>query len=212
MDWDLNNTLGFSSSANINANTYDTNGSNLAPLFTGFNQDIRTLPNITVPGSLVFPLSQPIDEGERIEQSVDSRLHAPTEYVWNMTYERQLPGGAVLSASYIGRMGRSLLARRDVTAFNNVRDPKSGMDWYTAGTILEKQRQQGIDTSQIATIPFFENLFPAGMAQLMDDTFGLDPVCDASEPCGFRSSLVQHAAVLCHAKPNTQQPLRFLFR
>jgi Carboxypeptidase regulatory-like domain len=178
VDWDLNNTLGFSSSANINANTYDTNGSNLAPLFTGFNQDIRTLPNITVPGSLVFPLSQQLDEGERIEQSVDSRLHAPTEYVWNVTYERQLPAGTVFSASYIGRMGRSLLARRDVTAFNNVRDPNSGMDWYTAATILEKQRQQGIDTSQIATIPFFENLFPAGMAQLMDDTFGLDPVCD----------------------------------
>jgi len=53
-------------------------------------------------------------------------------------------------------------------AFNNVRDPKSGMDWYTAATILEKQRQQGVNTSQIAAIPFFNNLFPANLSSIMD--------------------------------------------
>jgi hypothetical protein len=78
-----------------------------------------------------------------------------------------------LSVSYIGRAGRSLLARRDVAAFNDLRDPKSGMDWYTAGTILEKQRQKGVDTSQIATIPYFENLFPAGLATLLNNDLGL---------------------------------------
>lgn len=183
VDWDLNNTLGFTSSSNINANTYATDGSKpLAPLFTGFGQDVRSLPNITVPGSLVFPLSQPLDQGARIETGVDSKLHAPTEYVWNLTYEHQLPKGMVFSASYIGRMAHDLLARQDVTSFNNIRDPKSGMDWYTAGTALEKQRQQGVDTSQIASLPFFDNLFPAGMATLMNNTFGLDPVCSASDP------------------------------
>ena len=132
----------------------------------------------------MFPLSQPSDEGERIESSVDSQLHAPTEYVWNLTYERQLRAGTTLSVSYIGRLGRSLLARRDVAAFNDIRDPKSGMDWYTAGTILEKQRQQGVDTSQIKTIPFFEDLFPTGFASIMNNAFGLDPVCGGKNP-GF---------------------------
>ena len=107
---------------------------------------------------------------------MDSKLHAPTEYVWNFTFERQLPAGMVFSASYIGRMGRSLLARRDVMAFNNVRDPQSGVTWYEAGTALEKQRQKGIDTSQIATIPFFENLFPAGLGTMLNNDFGLDPL------------------------------------
>ncbi len=185
VDWDLNNTLGFTSNFTTPANTYDTvagSTSPLAPLFTGFNQDVRSLPNVVVPGSLVFPLSQPIDEGERIETSVDSQLHAPTEYVWNLTYERQMRAGTTLSVSYIGRMARSLLARRDAVAFNDLRDPKSGMDWYTAGTMLEKQRQQGLDTSQIASIPFFENLFPAGFASIVNNFFGLDPVCSSSDP------------------------------
>jgi hypothetical protein len=189
VDFDLNNTLGFTSSSNINANTYDTQpcGSvcdGYAPLFTGFGQDIRSLPNISTPANLVFPLQQPLDEGERIEQSIDSKLQAPVEYVWNLTYERQFKANTTVSVSYIGRRAHHLLARRDVAAFNDVRDPASGMDWYTAGTILEKQRQQGIDTSQIATIPFFENLFPAGMATLMNDTFGLDPTCSGGN-AGF---------------------------
>jgi len=179
----LNNTLGFTSSANINANTYDvTTSSLLGPQFTGFGQEVRPLPNITVPSSLQFPLAQPLDEGERIEQSVDSKLHAPTEYVWNLTYERQLPAGMVFSASYIGRMGRSLLARRDVAAFNNIKDPQSGVDWYTAATMLEKQRQQGVDISQIQSIPFFDNLFPANFAQTLNEGFAVfdcnvPPVC-----------------------------------
>lgn len=189
VDWDLNNTLGFTSNYTTPANTYDTVGSKLAPPFTGFNQDIRSLPNVVVPGSLVFPLSQPLDEGERIEQSVDSTIHAPTEYVYNLTYERQLPAGMMLSLSYIGRAGRDLLARRDVAAFNDVRDPASGMDWYTAATMLEKQRQKNVDTSQIAPIPFFENLFPSGLASIINNDFGLDPVCSSSDPNpGFNPS------------------------
>jgi hypothetical protein len=188
VDWDLNNTLGFTSNFTTPANTYDTQAcstcSGLAPLFTGFNQNVHSLPNVVVPGNLQFPLSQPVDFGERIETSVDSNLVAPTEYTWNLTYERQVSKGTKLTMSYIGRKAQNLLARRDVTAFNNIVDPKSGMDWYTAGTALEKQRQQGVATANVAAIPFFENLFPAGLASIMNSTFGLDPVCSGGNP-GF---------------------------
>jgi hypothetical protein len=110
---------------------------------------------------------------------MDSGLHAPTEYVWNFTFERTLPKGAVFSASYIGRLGRSLLAHRDVAAFNNLRDSKSGLDWYTAATALEKLRQQGVDISQVPALvspqvsQYFDNMFPAGMAQIIGDYDGL---------------------------------------
>jgi Carboxypeptidase regulatory-like domain len=186
VNWDLNNTLGFTSNFTTPANTFDTTGTRLAPLFTGFNQDVRSLLSPSqIPASLQFPLSQPLDEGERIETGVDSNLHAPSEYVWNLTYERQLPAGMLLSLSYIGRMGRSLLARRDAMAFNDVRDPKSGMDWYTAGTMLEKQRQQGVATSQIASIPFFDNLFPANLVGILNADPGVQNDCQTnpSTPC-----------------------------
>jgi len=185
VDWDLNNTLGFTSNFTTPANTFDTAAGKLAPLFTGFNQNIRALPKVVVPGNLQFPLSQPLDEGERIETGVDSNLQAPTEYVWNMTFERQIARNTKLSFSYIGRVAQHLLARRDVAAFNDVVDPKSGMDWYTAGTILEKQRQQGVPTSQIASIPFFDNLFPANLVGIMNADPGVQHDCGSSNvnPC-----------------------------
>jgi len=190
VDFDLNNTLGFVSNFTNHANTFDigTSSKPLGPLFTGFGQDIRSLIGTaggTVPSSLQFPASQPLlngdtQFGERIEQSLDSDLHAPTQYVWNLTFERQLPKGALISASYIGRMGRSLLARRDIAAFNNLRDPATGIDWYTAGTAIEKLRQQGASIDQIPSLlspqvaQYFDNMFPANLAQIIGDYDGLN--------------------------------------
>ena len=174
VDFDLNNLLGFTASPTINVNTYDVTAPTvLGPLFTDFNQSIRTLPNIVTPGVLQFPATQPLDFSGRIERGLNSSLTAPRQYVWNLTYERQMRGGLVLSASYIGRKAQHLLARRDVAAFNDIRDPVSKMDWYQAGTILEKQRQQaGIDIPQVASLPFFDNLFPANLSTILNN----DPV------------------------------------
>ena len=188
VDFDLNNQLGFTASPTISVNTYDvTKTTNLGPLFTDFNQPIRTLPNISTPSNLKFPVKANVDYSGRIELGLNSSLQAPKHYVWNLTYEREMRGGLVLSASYVGRKAQHLLARRDVAAFNNIRDPKSGVDWYHAGTILEKQRQLGTDTSQIASLPFFGNLLPAGFASIMNNTFGLgtDPNDCSGANTGF---------------------------
>ena len=186
VDWDLNNTLGFTANYTTPANTFDTTiAGGLAPLFTSFNQDVRALlPSAgqTVPGNLTFPASQPTDNGERIESSVDAGLHAPTEYVWNLTLERQLPKGALISASYIGREGRSLLARRDITQFSDLKDPQTGVDWYTAGTALEKLRQKGTDISQVPGLlpakinQYFDTMFPANLVGVVNAFEG--PLCD----------------------------------
>src|SRR5207247_2909525 len=85
-------------------------------------------------------------------------------YQFSVTYEREMPRGMLFQASYIGRLARHLLATRDVMALNDLRDPKSGMDWYTAATILEKQRQLGTDPANVQPIPYFENILPAGYA------------------------------------------------
>ena len=158
VSFDLNNRLGFLSNTTVAAGTFNTN-TRPGPLFTGYNMDVRGLPNITVPARLVFPLNQPQDNARRIEQSFDENLVAPIHYNWSATFERRLPKGLALQASYIGRAGRNLLATRDVMMPNNLVDPKSGMDWYTAAGILEDYRRNGTPISQIPAIPYFENLF-----------------------------------------------------
>jgi len=173
VSFDLNNALGFSSSQNINANTYSAFGTNrpLAPLFTGYGQQIRPLPGITVPGNLTFPQTAPMTFARPIQSSLDSHITAPINYSWNFTFERELPKGLMIQASYIGRSARNLIASRDVMSLNNLVDPKSGMDWYTAAGLLEDYRRNGVPISQIPQIPYFANLFPANLAQLMNDNY-----------------------------------------
>jgi hypothetical protein len=156
--YEANNTLGFSQGSTISANTYNAS-TKPGPLFTGLGQTIRGLPNIIVPTKLVFPTQKPLDGQRRIEASLDDNLQTPVNYAWNLTFGRKLPGGFYIEASYLGRVAHHLLASRDVATPNNLRDPKSGMDWYTAAGILEQLRVQQVDVSKVPTIPYFENLY-----------------------------------------------------
>jgi hypothetical protein len=175
--FDLNNTLGFSSSQDISANTFNLT-TRPAPLFTGFGQNVRSLPRINNPGNISFPRTQPFEpspaffaQDRRIETSLDSKLVAPINYAWNFTYERQLPKGLVFQTSYIGRIARNLIASRDVMALNNLRDPSSGMDWYTAAGMLEAFRAAGTPIENIPNIPWFNHFLPPNIAELMDTNY-----------------------------------------
>ena len=131
------------------------------PLFTGFNQVIRTLPGITTPSKLVFPLSQPADGSARIEFSLDDSLKSPVNYMVNFSIAREFAHGLTIEASYVGRMARNLLAQRDLMMPNNLVDPKSGMDCYTAARLLYDLRWNNVPISQVKPIAYFENLFPS---------------------------------------------------
>jgi Carboxypeptidase regulatory-like domain len=158
VQFDLNNPAGFASAFNISANTFNVSDS-LAPLFTGFTQNVRNLPQITVPGRLTFPFTPPA-AGEAIETSLDDRNVSPINYSWNVSFGRTLPAGLSLDVAYIGRSARNLLASRDVAHFNNLKDPTSGMDWYTAAGLLDNLRVGNVPVNSVQPIPFFENLFP----------------------------------------------------
>jgi Carboxypeptidase regulatory-like domain len=172
-NFDLANAVGFVSNYTTPANTFCTSGVSctVAPLFTAFGQSVRSLPKVIVPAKLNFPNLQPADNSRRIETSLDSKLVAPINYSWNLTYERQLPKGLFLQASYIGRYANNLIATRDVMALNDFVDTKSGVDWYTAAGQLEILRAAGTPVSAIAQIPYFANLFPANLADLINANY-----------------------------------------
>ena len=158
--FDTVNSLGFSSSQTSPANFCNFT-TNACPLFTAYTQDVRGLPRIIPPTGLTFPQRQPADNSLRIETSLDEEIVSPINYSWNLTWERKLPKGLVMQTSYIGRRAHNLLASRDVMMPNNLVDPQSGMDWYTAAGMLEDYRRAGTPINQVPAIPYFENLFGA---------------------------------------------------
>lgn len=181
-------TLGFTSSSNIPVNTYNVS-TRLAPLFTGYNQDVRTLPRLIINSSLKFPLQTPADQGQRIEQSLDDRLTTPIHYNFNFSYGRDFGKGYSLEVSYVGRVARDLLASRDVMHFNNLKDPKSGVDFYTAMRQLIGARYQSTSITALQPIPYFENIVPglAGNYSVLGSTVRLTATQAAYRRIAFRA-------------------------
>ena len=164
VNFDLNNLAGFTSARNINANTFDVIAGELGPQFGGFNPDVRALPfpgsTGPIPTSLVFPLTVPADEDQRIETSLDQGITTPYNYSFNFSYGRELGKGLSVEASYVGRFARKILASRDIMQLNNIRDPQSGMTYYEAINALVNFKYANREITSIPDIPFFNNMFP----------------------------------------------------
>jgi len=165
VSFDQLSLIGFTSSATINANSYNVTD-RLADRFTGFEQSVRSLPGLPSPVQR-FSLDVPAEciTGEEecsgaIEVGLDGTIKTPTHYSWNASYGRRLPGGIYLEATYLGRKARNLLAARDVMALNNIVDPASGMDTYTAFGLLVDARNTNVPVLSMTPIAYFENLFP----------------------------------------------------
>jgi hypothetical protein len=178
VNFDLNSLAGFTAQHNINANTFDVLPGELGPLFTGFNPDVRSLPFPAagpIPTQLVFPLTVPADEDQRIETSLDAGITTPYNYSFNFSYGRELGKGLSFEASYVGRFARKILATRDIMQLNNIRDPQSGATFYESMNRLVDYRYENQPITAIQPIPFFENLFP-----FMADFWG-DPSLTATQ-------------------------------
>ncbi|HUQ32949.1 MAG TPA: carboxypeptidase-like regulatory domain-containing protein [Pyrinomonadaceae bacterium] len=181
VNFDLNNQLGFASALSIPVNTYNVS-TNLAPQFTGGAIDVRTLPGVVgnFGTQLNFPLTQPSNEAQRIETSLDSSLTTPYNYSVNFSYGREIGKGLSFETSYVGRFARNLLAQRDIMHLNNIRDPKSGQTWYEAINQLVDLRYAGAPITGVQPIPWFENMLP-GLGGATFNVLGVPTVLTATQ-------------------------------
>lgn len=100
-----------------------------------------------------------------ITTSIDDTVRTPYAHMFNFVIGRELPGNISVEAAYVGRKGRKLLTRRDLSMPLNLVDPKSGMDYFTAATMLAKLAEAGTPVAAVPRIPFWENVFPTAGAR-----------------------------------------------
>src|SRR5439155_23797083 len=112
-----------------------------------------------------FPVTPPTTAFS-ITWGLDDKLKTPYSHVFDFSITRELPSGFVFEAAYVGRLGRRLLQEDDLAMPLDIRDPKSGMDYFKAATLLTKATLAGTDISQLAPIPCWEDLFPAAAGNL----------------------------------------------
>jgi hypothetical protein len=160
---DQRGSFGLSSTLANGASQYvDT-----APRFSDVNTvPSAVLPPITNPGA--FPVTPP--NALLTAWVLDDNIKTPYSHVFNLSVQQQMTKSLVFELDYVGRLGRRLLQQLDLAEPLNVFDPNSGMDYYTAGTILSKYVDQGITGAQASNVPtlkYFDDEFPqAGAAGL----------------------------------------------
>ncbi len=135
-----------------------------APRFTGR----RNLPAISNPAAaqtLSFPYPAP--EGNfAITWGLDSKIKTPYSEAFDLSVQRELPGGFTVEAAYVGRLGRHLLQQLDLAQPVDYSDPNGGGDYFSAGSQLSRQvdAHGGDPSAQVQAIKYFEDVFPSWRA------------------------------------------------
>lgn len=80
---------------------------------------------------------------------MDQSLKTPYSYTLDFSVGRDLGHGFTVEVSYVGRMSHRLLAQEDVATPEDIVDPKTKVDYFTAVTALAKLYRQGIPASSI---------------------------------------------------------------
>ena len=156
---------------------YDADGAfTLNTLFTNANNNIDTAPRFTgynqVPVSAQHPVTQqfPItsaDQNFSFVESIDNTIKTPYAETFNFTVQHEFPKSISLTATYVGRLGRHVLAGLDVAQPSNVYDPGSGMTYFQAATILDKLVDAGASPNSVPNMKYWQDIFPnATMNQL----------------------------------------------
>ena len=115
-----------------------------------------------------FPQTPPSRAGI-ITESIDDTLQTPSAHMASFVFGRDLGRNFALEVGYIGRFGRDLLVRRDISMPLNLTDPRSNTDYFTAvQALIGSAQRAGLSGSSaasayagLAAIPYWENLFPA---------------------------------------------------
>jgi hypothetical protein len=87
------------------------------------------------PGAPSFPETIPTMQalgGSNFGSSLDTSLKTPYSYTLDLSVERDLGAGFSLDLAYVGRLSHRLLSSQDVAQPLNLRDKKSGLDYFSA--------------------------------------------------------------------------------
>lgn len=163
--------------------TYGVTSAEDLPRITGINaipaNNINGVPFLQPPLPAGFPQVIPFNSEANLWGN-DNTLKTPHAYTADFSIGRELPHRFSLQVSYVGRFGRDLLTQRDLTQPLNIKDPMSGIDYYTAASALSLQARAGATPGSITasslgpTSKYWIDMLPAlpAGATHYTDTFG----------------------------------------
>ena len=120
------------------------------------------------PGAPSFPETIPTMQAlgaVNYGNSLDTSLKTPYSYSIDFSVERDLGAGFSLDLAYVGRLSHRLLSSQDVAQPLDLRDKKSGLDYFSAIQPLTKlYEQQGVTDAN-----FSDSMVSPAVAQYWTD-------------------------------------------
>ncbi|HET8668001.1 MAG TPA: carboxypeptidase-like regulatory domain-containing protein, partial [Terriglobales bacterium] len=162
-----------------------------APRYAGLTDIPQSL--ILPPPSGGFPYTPPFTAatgGVAITWGLDNKIKTPYAEVFDFSLTRELPKGFVIETSYVGRLAHHLLQEDDMAMPLNIKDPRSGMDYFTAATLLSKAMDAGVPLLSVGQIPYWQNMFPGAAGRFSAVGSGCAPGADAAS-AGTRLTATQ---------------------
>jgi Carboxypeptidase regulatory-like domain len=153
-------------------NTFDSHGSFglSTQAENGVDQHVDTAPRFSGPQSVptaIIPVATsagtfPVTPGDSVAISygLDSKLHTPYAYGFDLAISRELSKGLIVEAAYTGRLAHRLLQQRDLAMPLDLVDPKGGGDYFAAATQMTKLANAGTPVAKVAANPYWEHMFP----------------------------------------------------
>jgi hypothetical protein len=141
------------------------------------------LPAVTPPPAIQAPY-QPfvsagvpggLQNGQAFNQAIDPNLKTPYSIGFNAGVQYELPSHFILKASYVGRLGRRLLAQADANQVIDFADPASGQLLSSAFAAVTTQLRSGTSAVNLPAQPFFEHVVIPGIgaSQTYKDSAGV---------------------------------------
>jgi hypothetical protein len=127
-----------------------------SPRFTGYNA-VPTTASSSAP--LTLPYTPP-DNSFNFTSNINREQKTPYAQVVNLTVEGEVRRGLTVSAGYVGRFGRHLLASWDASQPNNLYDPGSQMTYFQAMGQIAKLADAGTPVGSVANMPYWQDVFP----------------------------------------------------
>ena len=100
--------------------------------------------------------------GSAFNETIDPALKTPYSITYNAGMQTALPGDTVLKISYVGRLGRRLLAQADANQIVDFPDTVSGQLLSQAFAAITLQNRAGVPSLSTTPQPWFEHVLTPG--------------------------------------------------
>jgi hypothetical protein len=104
-----------------------------------------------------------LQNGLAFNETIDPGLRTPYNITYNAGWQRAIPGDMVLKASYVGRLGRRLLAQADANQVLDFVDTASGQEFSQAFAAITTAIRQDPNPADLPTQPWFEDVVTPGI-------------------------------------------------